>query len=167
MPSAMALSPTPAPKGQGKLVATVGASAAALLIATVAAWEGKRNDPYLDIIKVPTVCFGETRVAMRHYTDAECKDMLADALAGFGKGVLERNPELRTRPAALAAATSLSYNIGLSTYRRSSVAKRFSAGQWKAACDGFLAWSYAGGRQVSGLLNRRRAEREICLRDVP
>ncbi len=163
MPSAMALSPMPPDKGRGKLVATVGASAAALLVATVAAWEGKRNDPYVDIVGVTTVCYGETRIQMRRYSDAECKDMLSDALAGFGKGVLERNPELRNRPNQLAAASSLAYNIGLSSYRKSSVAKRFSAGQWKSACDGFLAWSYAGGRQVSGLLNRRRAERKICL----
>lgn len=166
MPSAMLLSPMPAPKSTGKLVATVGTAAAALLIATVAAWEGKSNDPYKDIVGVTTVCYGETRVQMRRYSDAECKAMLSDALAGFGKGVLERNPNLRDRPNQLAAATSLSYNIGLTAYRRSTVAKRFSAGQWKAACDGFLAWAYAGGKQVKGLVNRRRAERAICLRGV-
>lgn len=155
-----------APKSNGKLIATIGASAAGLLIATVAAWEGKSNDPYKDIVGVTTVCYGETRVQMRRYSDAECKDMLGNALAGYGKAVLERNPELRTRPNQLAAATSLSYNIGVSAYNRSTVAKRFSVRNWRGACDAFLSWRFAGGREARGLLNRRKAEREICLRGL-
>lgn len=149
--------------GKQKLIGTVGASAAALLIATVASWEGKRNDPYKDIVGVWTVCYGETRIHMRRYSDAECSDMLAEGLADFAKPVLARNPELAGRPNQLAAATSLSYNIGTAAYKRSTVAKRFSSGNWKGACDAFLAWSYAGGKRVKGLLNRRKAERAICL----
>lgn len=152
--------------GRGKLVAMIGAPAAALLIGTVAAWEGKRNDPYFDIVNVQTVCFGETRVKMRRYTDAECEDMLAEGLTDFAGPVLARNPELRGRPNQLAAAVSLSYNIGSAAYRKSTVAKRFSAGDFRGACNAFLSWSYAGGRQVKGLLNRRNAERAICLRGL-
>lgn len=156
----------PKPGGQARLVAGIGAAAAGLLISTVAAWEGKSNDPYRDIVGVPTVCYGETRVAMRRYSDAECSDMLADALGGYATAVLDRNPNLRDRPAQLAAASSLAYNIGPAAYRRSTVARRFQAGQFRAACDAFLMWSKAGGRTVQGLLNRRKAERTICLRGL-
>lgn len=152
--------------GKGKLIAMIGAPAAALLIGTVSQWEGKRNDPYRDIVGVMTVCYGETRVQMRRYTDAECEDMLAEGLTDFAGPVLARNPELRQRPNQLAAAVSLSYNIGIAAYRRSTVAKRFSAGDYRGACDAFLSWSYAGGKQVNGLLNRRNAERSICLRGL-
>jgi lysozyme len=93
--------------------------------------------------------------------------MLAGSLADYAQAVLVRNPELRGHPNQLAATVSLSYNIGNSAYARSTVAKRFSAGRWRDACNGFLAWSYAGGRQVNGLLNRRKAERLICLTDLP
>lgn len=99
--------PVPQSTGKGKLIGTVGAGAAALLIGTVAMWEGKSNDPYLDIVKVPTVCYGETRVKMQRYTDAQCEDMLAEGLNDFAKGVLERNPELKNRPYQLVAASSL------------------------------------------------------------
>ena len=108
----------------------------------------------------------ETRVAMRHYSDAECRDMLADGLADFAGPVLTRNPELAGHDAQLAAAVSLAYNIGPAAYRKSSVARAFSAGQWRSACDAFLKWSYAGGRQVTGLLKRRQSERAICLRGL-
>lgn len=160
---AMASAPKP---GQSRLVALVGMGAATLLIGTVAQFEGKSNDPYDDIVGVATVCYGETRVAMRRYTDAECKDMLADGLVDFAKPVLARNPELKGRDPQLVAATSLAYNIGAANYRKSTVARKFSAGDWRGACDAFLSWRFAGGREVKGLVKRRQAERALCLQGV-
>jgi lysozyme len=147
---------------KSSLIATAGATAAALMIGIVAHWEGKRNEPYRDVAGIMTVCYGETRVPMRSYSDAECDEILADGINDFARAVLVRNPELRGHPNQLAAATSLSYNIGNAAYSRSTVAKLFSAGRWREACDGFLAWRFAGGRPVQGLLNRRMAERELC-----
>lgn len=151
--------------GRARLGAVVGAAAAGL-IAVVAQFEGKSNDPYFDLANVETVCFGETRVPMRRYSDAECEDMLANALADFAEGVLRRNPELRGHDAQTLAATSLAYNIGLAAYSRSTVARRFSAGNWRGACDAFLMWDRAGGKKVRGLTIRRQKEREICLRGL-
>lgn len=149
--------------GRKTLAGTIGTAAAAAAIAMVAGWEGKRNDPYQDIVGVWTVCYGETKVAMRRYSDAECRDMLDASLVGYAEPVLARNPGLRDRPSQLAAAVSLTYNIGAANYRRSTVARRFDAGNWRGACDAFLMWNRAGGRVVKGLDNRRRAERKLCL----
>lgn len=151
--------------GKAKLAAIVGTAAAGLLAVT-AQWEGKRNDPYKDLVSRWTVCYGETNVPMRRYSDDECKDMLAGSLAVYASAVLTRNPELAGHDPQVIAATSLAYNIGPAAYSRSTVAKRFSAGNWRGACDAFLSWSYAGGKRVQGLLNRRRAERDICLRGL-
>lgn len=154
------------PPGKRRLIALVGTAAAGLMITTVGMWEGKRNDPYLDLVKKLTVCFGETRVEMRRYSDAECEDMLANGLADFAEPVLKRNPELLGHPNQLAAATSLAYNIGPANYNRSTVARRFSAGNWRGACDAFLLWNRAGGRVVKGLTRRREHERQICLKGL-
>jgi len=153
-------------KGKAGLIALVGTAGAALLMPLVAQWEGKRVDPYDDIVGVKTVCYGETRVEMRRYTDAECDDMLADGLGDFARPVLARNPELRDRPEMLAAATSLAYNIGSAAYTRSTVARRFSQGRFREACDAFLMWNKAGGKVVRGLTRRRESERALCLRGV-
>ena len=104
---------------------------------------------------------------MRRYSDSECEEMLADGLAAFTSAVLARNPELRGNDPQLLAATSLAYNIGSAAYSRSTIARNFSRGRWRSACDGFLAWSYAGGRRVEGLRKRREKERAICLRSIP
>lgn len=162
----MPILPMDEPKGRKRLNKSVGVGAAAILVAFVGAWEGKSNDPYKDIVGVWTVCYGETRVEMRRYTDAECKDMKANALVDFAEPVLKRNPELRGRDNQLAAAVSLSYNIGNAAYARSTVARRFSAGNFRGACDAFMMWTKAGGKVVRGLVNRRRAERDLCLRGL-
>ena len=169
MVSASALSPSPPPikkPPSGKLVALIGGPAALLTVAIVGQFEGKRNDPYADIVGVMTVCYGETRVEMRRYSDAECKAMLSDGLADFAKPVLDRNPELKGHDNQLAAAISLAYNIGGANYRKSTVARRFSEGRWKDACNAFMAWSMAGGKRVQGLVNRRNTERQLCLKGL-
>lgn len=147
--------------------AAVGLAAAlALAVPFVAEWEGKRNDPYQDIVGVWTVCYGETRVEMRSYTDAECEAMLADAVGEFGEAVLDRNPNLADHPHALAAATSLSFNIGQAAYSRSTAARRFDAGDIAGGCEAMTWFNRAGGQVVRGLQRRRAAEYALCMEDA-
>lgn len=138
----------------------------ALAVPMIAQYEGKSNDPYKDIAGVMTVCYGETRVKMKRYTDKECTDMLAEATGEFGKGVVKVNPSLSNYPYQWAAATSLAYNIGLGNYAKSTVAKRFNAGDYYGACSAFASWNKVrkNGRLVEsqGLTNRRQKEMRIC-----
>lgn len=152
--------------GFAALIAVIGVAAASVLVPAVASFEGKRNDPYFDSVNVLTVCFGETRVAMRRYSDAECNQMLAAGLAGFSGAVLACVPGLKEKPHALAASASLAYNIGPAGFCRSTAARRFRAGDIAGGCDAFLMWRFAGGREIRGLKRRRAAERAICLRDT-
>lgn len=169
MPNERDDAPSPANKPSTKSRQTIAIGAAAMIaLATplVAKWEGKSNDPYRDIIGVSTVCYGETRVAMQRYSDAQCTDMLEAAIGDFGTGVLKRNPQLVNRPYQWAAATSLAYNIGLSAYARSTVSRRFDANRWADGCAAMARWRRAGGHVVKGLVNRRRDEIRLCLTDL-
>lgn len=139
---------------------------AALALSTpfIMQWEGKRNDPYRDVAGVLTVCHGETQAPMRHYSDAECSAMLSKRVeADFARPILMCVPGLAARPNEYAAAISLSYNIGVSAFCGSTVARRFNGGDWQAGCDAFALWNKAGGKVVQGLVNRRAAERRLCL----
>lgn len=149
------------------VIALGAATALALSVPFIAQWEGKSNDPYLDIVGVPTVCYGETRVPMKTYTDAQCLEMLSKSVEGFQQEVLRCTPSLADRPYQLAAATSLAYNIGTSAYCRSTVDRRFDQGRWREACEAFKMWRMAGGRVVQGLVNRRNAEYKLCLTYLP
>lgn len=147
-----------------RLAKTVGGTGiAAALISLVAMWEGKENDPYQDLVGVWTVCYGQTGVPMRRYSDAECEAMLTDSLDEYAKGVLDVTPGLKGHGNQIIAATSLAYNIGQANYARSTARRLWNAGDLKGGCNALLRWNRAGGRVVRGLVNRRAAEYRVCM----
>jgi lysozyme len=140
--------------------------AAALAIATIAPWEGKRNEPYRDPIGILTVCYGETSVPMRRYSDAECSAMLEARAAEFMEGVRRRSPAIAQHPEQWAAHTSFAYNVGQAAYNGSSVARLFGEGRHADACRFIGRYVYAGRQKLRGLVRRRAAEVALCLRGV-
>lgn len=152
---------------RASLAKTVGgAGLAASLIALVAAWEGKSNDPYEDpLVKgLMTVCYGQTNVPMRRYSDAECEAMLATSLDKYAREVKRMSPSLKGNQ--LLAATSVAYNAGPAAYARSTARRRFDAGDLRGGCEALTWFNRAGGRVVQGLVNRRRAEYRLCVADL-
>jgi lysozyme len=151
--------------GSGKGKMTAAALGLSLAVGIIANWEGMSAKPYADKLanNLMTVCYGETRVEMRAYTPTECKALLAKGVEDFAEPVMRCVPALRERPYQLAAATSLAYNVGSGAFCRSTAAKRFNRGDWKSGCDAFLMYRFAGGREIRGLLNRRKAERTLCM----
>lgn len=136
---------------------------AAVTIGLASQLEGTRNDPYLDIVKVWTVCTGETHVEMRHYTDAECNSMTKKSLVKYGDGILEciKVPVSQNQHAAF---TLFAYNVGVPNFCKSGLLKKLNAGDYVGACNGLMQWVYAGGKYVQGLANRRQIEQRLCLK---
>lgn len=165
----------PAASKRKTLIGTIGAAAALIVTPFVATWESS-NKPRLvayqgkhDPKDVWTICNGETlgvTPGMRETVEG-CAARDEAALIRHAEPVLACTPSLRGHPNQLSAAISLAYNIGTGAWCRSTVDRRFDAGQWRAACDAFLMWNKAGGQVVNGLDRRRRAERDLCLKDLP
>jgi lysozyme len=141
-----------------------GGAAAVLALATplIMAWEGLRLDPYRDVAGIATVCWGETNVPMRRYTRAECDAMLAKSIEKHASPVLACLPD-HAPLEVKAAFVSFGYNVGTSAACSSTAARRVREGRYPEACNALMAWVNAGGRRVQGLVNRRAAERELCL----
>jgi len=140
-----------------------------IVVGSVSASEGVRLVAYKDTIGTGqpwTVCFGETRgvKAGDVYTMDQCKTMLGNALVSYETGMRRclKTPD-KVPDGPYIASLSLSYNIGVAAFCRSSVRKNLDAGNWGKACDSLLLWNRAGGRRVQGLANRRQHERKICL----
>lgn len=150
----------------------IGATTAAVMAASVALiqpWEGLYTDPYYDIVGVNTVCYGETAADKvdlnRSYTKQECADMLRTSLVKYDTGL--KSCLARDIPDGMHVAfLSGTYNIGVAGFCKSSMARLTNAGDFKGACDALLLWDKAGGREIQGLLNRRNAERNICLKGI-
>jgi|GEM_PF-1271795 len=150
------------------LIALVGPVAYDRLHQDVPKHEGTVYSGYLDPVKIPTKCSGDTTnvVVGRVYTDEECRVSLDTQLLAHARPVLACSPELRGRPYILAATIDLTYNIGASAYCRSTVAKRFRAGDFRGGCAAMSAWVYAGGRKLPGLVKRRADNRALCERGL-
>lgn len=164
---------TPPKKASG-LVAIVGALAASVLFVTIPEDEGVKYKAYKDIAGIWTICMGDTQNVRpgQVASEAECQERLEKQLIAHAEPVVKCTPNLSKtgNDYRLAAAVSLAYNIGPSAYCRSTVDRRFDAGDYTGACDAFLMWNKArvNGtlRPVRGLTLRRQREREICLRNA-
>lgn len=141
-------------------------AAAAGAIALVGTWEGLRLTAYRDIVGVPTVCYGETRgvhLGDRH-SKADCDAMLLASLRRHEAGMRRclKRPD-RIPEKSYIAFVSLTYNIGVGAFCRSTAARRLNAGDVRGACDAATWFNKAGGRKVRGLVNRRAAEHDLCM----
>ena len=147
--------------------------ALAALVSFLAVWEGKSNDPYRDVVNVPTVCYGETNVPMRRYTDEECLQMLRASAQRYMAGVMQATPGIENDPLQLAAHAELAYNIGIEGYRRSSVRRLYLQGREVDACNFLGRYNRAGRRVWRGLHLRRQGDAarlgsiELCLTIPP
>ncbi|MGO4304177.1 lysozyme [Cupriavidus sp. RAF12] len=146
------------------LQASVGAGAAALLLSYVPKFEGVVLRGYKDPIGIVTACAGHTKTAVlgRPYTSAECAALLDADLVEHADGVLACTPGLKGQTYRLAAATSFAFNVGVSAYCSSSMARKFRGGDYAGGCAELSRWVYAGGRQLPGLVTRRATERAMC-----
>jgi lysozyme len=159
---------------KGPLIALIGAVAATSLFSTIPQHEGTEYKAYRDIASVWSICNGDTANVSPSLieTPEGCRIRLERQLVAHAGGVMACTPRLSEegRDWQRAAAVSLAYNIGVRAYCHSTVDRRFDSGDWRGACDAFLAWSKAkvGGqlRVVRGLLSRRQEERTICLRNI-
>lgn len=61
------------------------------------------------------------------------------------------------------AIISLTYNIGVNGFKRSSVLRHLKNGDKLNAGNAFLLWNKAGGKVLRGLVRRREKERELFL----
>lgn len=155
-----------------RLVAVLGAGAAAAVVAFTGGREGVVTAPYQDKLahNVWTVCYGDTQVEMRRYTSAECKALLADRLADYAGPVRDMTPGFDTlTDGQKVAAVDFAYNLGVGAYRAADLRKMYSAKQFPEACEQFLRYKFAGGKDCSiaanrcgGIIKRRQAERTMC-----
>jgi lysozyme len=122
---------------------------------------------YADIVGVWTICDGDTKGVRPGMVESEagCTARLERQLVAHAKPLLKCVPGLGNprRQSQLVASVSMAYNIGTTGFCRSTVARRFNAGNWRGGCDAMLMWNKAGGREIRGLTLRRQRERAICL----
>jgi lysozyme len=156
------------PQSKTRLLTLVGALCCSITLAYVPKFEGTILVGYKDPIGIVTACTGETQTAVlgKAYTKEECQQLLELRLADDARDVLACVPQLKGQTYPLASALSFSYNVGVRAFCESTAARKFRAGDIAGACNEYLRWTHAGGRELPGLVKRRQTERAICLGQV-
>lgn len=133
-------------------------------------FEGCKLQPYLDVVKIPTIGIGTTRypdgkkVTMQDppITKAQAYSFLEDHLKMVCNAV-SGNVKVAINDNQFAALVSFAYNVGTGALASSTLLKKLNSGDMKGAADQFLKWDHAGGVVVAGLTRRRQAERALFL----
>lgn len=93
----------------------------------------------------------------------EVNAILAKDLENFERGVLRLAPNLAGHQSKFDACVSFSFNVGLGNFQRSTIRMKIQREEWEAAADSFLQWTKAGGKELPGLVKRRKGERALFL----
>ncbi len=133
-------------------------------------FEGFRNKPYLCSANVPTIGYGTTiypdgvKVSLKDLpiTESQAIFFLKHDLEKFEKGVISLLGNTKVNQNQFDALVSFAYNCGLGNLKASTLLKLVKAlPTSEAIFNQFLRWNKAGGKEVSGLTRRRKAEAEL------
>lgn len=144
-------------------------------------WEGTDLVAKRDMIGTGhplTYCHGATSVdgavkSGQRFTPAQCDTILAKSITKYLTPLQTcvKSAPVKTMAALLDAA----YNAGPSAVCHSPMVAKINAGDIKGGCNAFYSevrhrpngwYIYASGRVVKGLINRRKAERGLCLQGL-
>lgn len=156
-------------------------------------YEGYRNKPYLCPAHIWTIGYGhvlyqeQIRLPMvrvegkdipmirkeyplkqedsRAWSKDEIEDLFKEDVAVFERGVLRLVPGVAGRQGSFDALVSISFNFGLGNLQRSTIRMKANRGDWEGAAEAFMVWTKAGGKELPGLVKRRKDERALFLSD--
>jgi lysozyme len=153
-------------------------------------YEGFRNRPYLCSAQVWTVGWGrvlyqeQIRLPVarvgdytgmirrefplkaednRVWSKDEIEELFSQDVSSFERGALRLSPNLADRQGAFDAVVSFAFNAGLGNYQRSTIRMKNNRGDFEGAADAFMAWTKGGGKELPGLVKRRKDERALYL----
>jgi lysozyme len=137
--------------------------------------------PYLDPVGIWTIGWGHAIAVDGHFLRGNAdldkvKALYPDGISVAQAGSLLDADLIQAGSSVLAvvtvtlndnqygALTSFTFNLGAGNLRSSTLLKDVNANQMIAAAGQFPRWSFAQGKQVQGLLDRRNAEKALFLK---
>lgn len=133
---------------------------------TIAVHEGYVPGTYVDPVGIVTACFGHTSQRLTlgmEMSEQDCLMLLADDLTRHNEQLLQV-VKVPLSEQEHAAYLSFHYNVGAGNFRSSTLLRHLNAGERIEACKQLSRWVYAKGIKLPGLVARRAAERDLCLK---
>lgn len=139
-------------------------------LALIKGFEELRLEAYhgtADPVGVWTIGWGHTKgVAQGHVIDQETAEMLLrQDIADAEEAVANTANMSITTPAQFDAMVSLTFNVGVSNFAKSTLLRKHNAGDFFGAAQEFDRWVYSAGQPRRGLLRRRLQEASLYADD--
>ena len=132
-------------------------------------FEGFSSKPYLDVVKIPTIGYGNTyypdgkKVTLndKPISEIEATEMISYiAQKDFGDKIFPLI-KVEVNQNQFDAMVSLAYNIGVGNFSKSTLLKKVNSGDFDGASNEFLKWNKSGGKELLGLTRRREKEKDL------
>ena len=130
-------------------------------------FEGLRLKAYLDPVGIWTVGYGHTSAAGAPVvtsdlaiTKSEAVEILKRDLTQYEDGV-RKLVKVELTQGQFDALVDFAYNAGVGALAKSTLLKRVNAGKFNEVPAEFMKWTKGGGRELPGLVRRRRAEAKL------
>ncbi len=127
-------------------------------------FEGCVLTAYDDGVGVLTIGYGHTqRVTWgQTITQSQAEKLLAEDLNYFEQSVSNLVKVTLTNN-QFAALVSFTFNVGVGAFAESTLLRLLNQSQYQAAAAQFLRWVNGGGKEMAGLVRRRKAEQDLFL----
>lgn len=141
-----------------------GITASSRLLEMIKKFEGFREHPYICPGGQLTIGYGKA-IKPGEYTSitkGEAEVLLRNTVASFERSV----KKLVTVPLnqnQYDALVSFAYNVGIGSFKRSTLLKKLNAGDYTGAADELPKWNKSKGKILKGLVRRREIERNLFL----
>ncbi|MDF0535823.1 lysozyme [Shewanella sp. A32] len=157
----------------------IGASVSMLTAGVmVADREGLVTHTYIDAVDVYSSCYGHTGPELKlgqTFTHEQCLAQLAKDLVKTEQQLNSLTSPIKLTESERAAYVTFLYWAGAGNFATSTLRRKLLAGDHVGACweltnacgkHGCNGWSYAGGKQLPGLVKAREKERDLCLSEL-
>lgn len=133
-------------------------------ITIIKKYEGCKLEAYQCPAGVWTISYGHTQGVKQgdKITQDVAESMLKCDIESFEKGVSEY-VHVRMSQNEFDAFVSLTFNIGINAFKRSTLLNKFNMDDRLGCSLEFTKWHYAGGKPLLGLLRRRAEEMSLFL----
>lgn len=130
-------------------------------------FEGLKLERYRDAVGLWTIGYGhlilkEEMEKLTKITTGEAKTLLRKDLKRTEDGVKKLLTHSATQR-QFDALVSFAFNLGVGNLKKSTLLKKFNAGDIDGAALQFKSWNKAGGKVLTGLTRRREAEMKLFL----
>ncbi len=122
------------------------------------------REPYYCPANVLTIGIGSTgNVENKIYSDDEIARRWVADIKTAEQCVNRYANGFHLPQSVFDATTSITFNVGCSKMKSSTMFKHLNTGNYRAACNELPRWNKSGGVVLNGLVNRREKEKSICL----